>query len=516
MGETHPEVRKKQGEKYRKQLVKEVERLGLKNHVKFYNKYVTLQEIINYLLASDIYICTNLERNQIVSGTLSYALGCGRASVSTPIIYAEEILSDEKGILAEFKNPESYTKAIERILSDKELKKRIEKKAYTFGRSMTWSNVASRYLNIFNRVVKLREETTKKYPPIKLNHLKDLTNKFGCIQFSEVSTPDIKSGYTIDDNARALIAVVTHHNIFKSPISINLAKIYINFLESAQEKDGNFKNNFYNDNEVLDAYSIDASGRALWALGYTIDKCKNEEIVSKAKKMFKKAYPTIKELKKREGNLRAKAFSIIGLHHYLQKETSNKNFTIMKKLANSLVKAYKETSEGNWRWFEEKLTYSNSKLPEALFLAYKTTKNKKYLEVGERTLHFLSEIVFIDDELLPIGQDGWFKKNGKRALFDQQPVDVSAMVQAYLVAYEITKNKHYHEKASLSFNWFLGRNYLKQMVYNESTGGCYDGLSKETLNLNQGAESTIAYLIARLMLEEFKIREKNKLIKTNF
>lgn len=504
MGETHPVIRKEEGENYRNELIKLVNKLGLKNNVKFCNKYLTLQEIIYHLLATDIYVCTNLDKDQIVSGTLSYALGCGKAIISTPSTYAKEILADEKGILTEFKNPESFTKAIDRILSDKELKEKFEKKAYLFSRKMTWQNTASHYLNVFNKVVQLREEITKKYPIIKLNHLRNLTDNFACIQFAKNTIPDKTTGYTLDDNSRALITVILHDSLFNSKQSLNLTEIYLNFLEHAQEKNGNFKNNFNNEGEILDSHSEDAFGRAIWALGYTINKTNNKEIEKKAKKILEKSYEKIDELI----SPRSKAFSTLGLYYYHKKYGNEKNILKIKKLADSLLKSYKKESSDDWQWFERCLTYSNSKLPEALFLAYEITNNKKYLKIAEKTLHFLSDIVFIDDELLPVGQNGWFNKNGKRALFDQQPVDVSSMVQTYLTAYLLTQDKHYYEKAVLSFNWFLGRNYLKQMVYDETTGGCYDGLSKDNVNTNQGAESTISYLIARLMLEETK-REGN-------
>ncbi|MBR9706382.1 glycosyltransferase [Candidatus Pacearchaeota archaeon] len=506
IGETHPAIRKNEGEVYREELIKKVESLGLQNNVKFYNKYLSLQEIIQYLLATDIYLCTNLERNQIVSGTLSYALGCGRAVVSTPIIYAEEILANNAGLLAEFKNPESFSNAIERILSDKTLRTDIERNAYQKSRSMIWSNVAARYLSTFNRVVRLREETTKKYPPVKMNHLYSLTDNLGCIQFSRDAVPDKTSGYTTDDNARAFIAATIHHNLTKSARSLKAAKIYLDFVEQAQEKNGNFKNNFQNENEVLDTYSPDSFGRTMWALGYAINKSKDKDIKIKANKLFLKALPRIKQL----DAARAKAFTIIGLTHYYKKRGGSKIRILIKWLANSLLKQYKHESSADWHWFEKNLTYSNSKIPEALFRAYEITKNKKYRDVAERTLHFLSDILFVNDEMMPIGQDGWFNKDGKRALFDQQPVDVSSMVQTYLIASKITGDKHYHEKAVLAFNWFLGRNYLKQMVYNETTGGCFDGLSKDNVNLNQGAESTISYLIARLLLEEFKQKSKKR------
>jgi len=501
VGETHPGIRKQEGEKYRTELMKEVERLGLKNHIKFYNKYLTLSEIIDYLLASDVYICTNLEKEQIVSGTLSYAMGCGRASISTPITYAKEVLDNERGVVIDStKDEESYTRAIDTILSNPELKLRIERNAYSFSRAMTWPNVASRYLSIFNKVVKLRREITEKYPYIKLNHLINLTDDFGVIQFAKHSLPDKNSGYTLDDNSRALISAVSHNSLFNSQRSLDLVKVYLKFLEHAQEETGNFKNNFKNENEKLDSHSEDSFGRAIWALGFAINKCSNQDLKLKAKELFDESYEFIEGI----NSPRAKAFSLIGLSCYHKQYFNNENILKIRSLADSLVRLYENHSSGDWNWFEPYLTYSNAKLPEALFLAYEIIGDKRYLEIAEETLNFLSELLIIDGRLSPIGQNGWLKRNEERAFFDQQPVDASAMVQVFLTAYSITKNRKYYDNAVLSFNWFLGKNHLRQMIYDEATGGCFDGLNHNSVNLNQGAESTISYLMARLFLEEIK------------
>jgi glycosyltransferase involved in cell wall biosynthesis/rhamnogalacturonyl hydrolase YesR len=499
IGETHPVIRKREGEEYRNYLTNLVKKLNLQENVKFYNKYLELDEIIEYLLATDIYVCTNLEKNQIVSGTLSYAMGCGKAVVSTPNLYAEEVLSHDRGVLAEFQNPKSFADGIDKILSDEEWKKRIEQNAYAFGRSMIWSNVASNYLHLFNKVVKLREETTEKYPKIKLNHLKTLTDETGCIQFSNLSTPDATSGYTVDDNARALIVSTMHDKLYNSEISKELSKVYLSFLEKVHDENGNFSDIEY-ENKKLNPASEDAIGRALWSLGHLINNGKNEEHIKKAKEMFEKAHLSIAE----ESSPRAKSFSIIGLYHYYKKYNEEQILSKIKQLVDSLVESYKKEAREEWNWFESYLTYSNSKIPEALFLAYNITKNPEYLEIAEKSLKFLTSIVFFKDELSPIGQNGWYNRNGVRSFFDQQPIDASSMVQTYLTAYAITKNEEYYNNAVLAFNWFLGKNHLKQMIYNDVTGGCHDGLSKNSINLNQGAESTIEYLISRLMLEEIK------------
>jgi len=501
LGETHPDIRRQEGETYRNELTELINKLGLQNNVKFHNKYVTTQNLVEYLLACDIYAFTNLEIAQITSGTLAYATSCGRPVVSTPVVYAKELLDQNRGIvIKETKNPEEFTKALDKLLSNPELRAKMAEAAYAFGRQMIWSNVARRHLRVFNRVVKLREETTKKYPQIKLEHLKKLTDKFGCIQFAKGSTPDKSSGYTVDDNSRALMVAIIHNKLFNSRMSHNLAKKYLKFLEKAQEKNSYFQNNFKNENEINDKLSEDALGRVIWSLGYTINKSKNKKIIFRAKELFNKAYKKINQME----NLRSKAFAIIGIYYLYKKNPEKKYFEKIKKLSREIIKEYKKNAEENWQWFEDELTYDNAKIPESLFLAYQITGIENYRDVAEKTLHFLSDITFKEDVLHPIGQNGWYTKDGKRSFFDQQPIDASAMVHAYLTAYKTTKDKHYYEKAVLAFNWFLGKNYLKQMLYDEGTGGCFDGLGKYSLNLNQGAESTIAYLLPRLILEEIK------------
>ncbi|MFH1327182.1 MAG: glycosyltransferase [archaeon] len=501
-GETHPNIRLQEGESYRNELISLAKELGLENHVKFQDRYVAHKELADpYILACDIYAFTNLEIAQITSGTLAYAVSCGRPIVSTPLLYAKELLAQDRGIiLKKTKSPEEFTKAIDKLLSNPEMRTNMSEAAYAFGRQMIWPNVARRHLNVFNRVVKLREEITKKYPSIKLEHLKRLTDRFACLQFAKGSTPDKKSGYTLDDNARALIIAVMQNTLQDSPLSFSLAKTYLKFLETAQTEEGNFLNIFLNKNKKIENHSEDAFGRAIWALGYTVHKCKDKKLVEKAEDIYDKAFPNIQKLE----SLRSKSFTIIGLYHHYQKFGRKRDLDAIKNLANSLVESYEHHSSDEWQWFEKNLTYANAKLPESLFLVYKVTNNEKYLEIAEKTLHFLSDIVFIDDELHPIGQNGWFNKNGKRAFFDQQPIDAFSMVSSYLAAFLATEDKHYHEKAVLAFNWFLGKNHLKQMLYDEGTGGCFDGLGKHALNLNQGAESTIAYLLSRLMLEELK------------
>ena len=502
IGETHPAVRKFEGERYRNSLINLVKKLKLQDHVKFYNKYLSYDEITEYISASDIYVMTNLEKEQITSGTLIEAMGYGgKAIIATPSIYAKELLADGRGIIIkDTRVPEQFTEAIDKLLSNPEQRKEMGRLAYAFSRQAIWSNVALQYLRIFNDVVKLREEVVEKFPKIKINHLIRMTDGFGIIQFSKHSTPDKSSGYTVDDNARALITAVMHNSLFNSKPATNLAKIYLKFLEHSQNQDGNFKNNHKNEEEIMNSHSDDSFGRAILALGITANKSKNQEIKEYAERLLIKSL----EYSKKIDSPRAKSFILSGLCEYYKASQNPEILSIIIKISDSLIKLYEEESSQNWHWFESYLTYSNANLPGSLFSAYEVTKKERYLEIAKKTLEFLSNLMFIEGELSPIGQNGWYKRNGERAFFDQQPADASSMVQAYVTAYKVSREKEYYKKAILAFNWFLGKNHLKQMIYDETTGGCFDGLGRHMVNLNQGAESTISYLTSRLMLEELK------------
>ncbi|MEM4625201.1 MAG: glycosyltransferase [Candidatus Pacearchaeota archaeon] len=511
IGETHPVVRKKEGEKYREELEELIIKLEIRKNVKFYNKYLSLKEIINYLQATDVYIFTNLEQNQITSGTLAYAMGCGKAIVSTPTLYSKELLQDKRGIIVRLMDPDSYTEAIDKLLSDSSLRREMEKNAYTFSRQMIWSNVALNYLKIFNQVITLRKEITEKFPPIKLDHLENMTDEIGIIQFANHTEPDKNSGYTLDDNSRALIVAVSHNSLFKSKRSLRLMNTYLNFIERAQDSLGNFKNHHNNVEESLNPKSEDSIGRAIWALGFSIYKLKNRDLINKSESILNNSIGVIKNL----NSPRAKAFSIIGLYYYYKKKRSNEILELITTLVRDLVSLYNSNSTEDWKWFESYLTYDNSKLSEALFLAFDLTKNEQYLKIAEESLNFLIDLTIIDGKLYPIGENGWYIRNNQRAFFDQQPIDASSMAQTLLVANKVTGKKDYYEKAVIAFNWFLGHNHLNQMIYDEATGGCFDGLGKRSLNFNQGAESTISYLMARLHFEEHNLLLKRE-IESNF
>ena len=503
IGETHPNVQKEQGEKYRNFLYREISRLGLKNNVRFFDKYMTLEEIVYFLQTTDIYISPCIDKNQSVSGTLSYALGCGKAVVSTATEYARHIINGKNGILVKFKNPEEIAKGVIQLISNEKISKDMATQAYKDTRPMIWPNVAQSYLKLYKRFTKLEIEENK-LPEIKFNHIIKMTDNFGIIQHANYNNPDKRFGYSLDDVSRALIACAMYYRNNPSEQLEKMMDIYIKFIKFARRKDDSFANIISFGKKRDHSFEEDTQGRTIWTLGYLLAQdFLPKNIKKKACKLFQLSIPLLNKIKAP----RSIAFAIAGLYFYLKTIPNNKLKKTLKILSCRLVKLYKNNACVGWSWFEEYLTYSNSKLSEALFYAYDLLKDKSFLRVAKSSLNFLESITLDHKFYMPIGQKGWYFKNKQRSYFDQQPEDTSSMVQTEVLAYKITKNKDYLKKALKIFHWFLGKNHLGLMVYNETTGGCNDGLGEHELNLNQGAESTISYAIARLLFEEEKIKK---------
>ncbi len=502
-GVTHPVVLEQEGEKYRNFLIKKVYELGLSNYVSFYNTYFDLNKLLMFLEATDIYLSTSLSPNQAVSGTLSYALGNGRPVISTSFAQAREDITDEVGILTGFKNPRAFSEAIIKLLENDQLRLKMGKTAYFRTRYMTWENVALSYLKYFSRFVPELTSGPRKLPSIKLTHLAKLTDNFGMIQFGNLTEPDMTSGYTLDDNARALVVVTLHYKKFEIPSSLKLASTYLNFLYRVGKPDGYF-NNFVNPDQSIDERKNalenpdDANARGLYALAQvSVSKQIPKRFRTRAHAFFEQSFRKDVAF----SSPRAIAFYIKALYCLLSKWKEPKTLAALKYHCEQLVALYENSHSPDWEWFEPYLTYANAILPEALLLGYKITGERKYLEVSGKTLDFLIEHTFKDGIYVPIGQNGWFPKGGTRQYFDQQPEDVAATVEALNTMFQVTDKKHYRELAYKAFNWFLGDNVLGQVVYDRTTGGCYDGVGEKFINLNQGAESTISYLLARLSFE---------------
>ena len=514
-GATHPNILKTEGETYRNSLIERIYRLGLADHVKMYNHYFPLPKLLQMLKATDIYLSTSLDPNQAVSGTLSYALGMGRPVISTAFAQAKEDVTADVGILVDFRNPQAFTDAISSFMGDKDRQMNLGKNAYFKTRGWTWPNVAIKYAKYFSECAPDLVEVVerKSFPQVKLSHLVRLTDRFGIVQFASLSKPDLTSGYTVDDNARALMVVTLcydrlRHGLLSQSIAnrgklLGLTNIYLDFISLASRADGYFNNYFNLDRTPNDTFNSqvnleEATSRALYALSLT------SAIGSIPRKLREKAFTIVQEKVKKNTPFqspRAISWYIKALCVLLEKKIEIPGIDLAGAVGehcDKLLSFYDSASSPQWRWFESYFTYSNALLSEALLQGYRVTEKDRYLYVGKTTLDFLVEKTFREGIYMPIGQDGWYYRDGKRNHFDQQPEAVMAMVYALKVCYSITEDEHYGRLMYRAFNWFLGGNSLEAVVYDRTTGGCYDGVGKKTINLNQGAESTISYLLARL------------------
>ncbi len=497
LGITHPQVRAYEGEAYRNFLMNEVSRLHLNEHVQFYNKYLSLEEIISYLKATDIYISIPVNPMQSVSGTLSYALGCGRAVISTPTEYAKYLINEGNGALVKFNDPYSIAQATKKLLRDQKKLNAMHRQAYATTRHMTWPNVAAAYFKLYKKFGGIRAEE-KKLPPIKLDHLIRLTDDFGIIQHARYEKPNRRYGYCLDDNARALIVAARSYTKDPQPVTLELIKKYLNFIKFVQRPSGHAVNTVSTRRERGNDKDEDALGRAVWALGYVAAaESLPHDIVTQAEHLLSAALKPLSRIV----SPRAIAFAMTGLYHYLKRYPKQPLKRLLVKLADRQVRRYSSSASPQWQWYEDQLTYSNSKLPESLFYAYDLTRNPSYRTIAETSLQFLRNITFGKQHYSPIGQAGWYFRNRERKYFDQQPEDTASMVETKIAAYRVTKDKRHLDDAFTAFEWFLGRNHLNQMVYDDITGGCHDGVGQNTLNMNQGAESTISYLLARLAID---------------
>lgn len=517
IGKTHPSVVKNEGEIYRDKLKEMVKNLHLEAHVRFVNSFLLLPDLLEYLQLTDVYLFTSKDPNQAVSGTFSYAISCGCPVISTPIPHAKEVLKNKTGILIDFENSKQLCNAVNNLLRNDILRKNISSNGLHKMASTAWENSAIAHAMIFKKTIKTNISLQYNKPLINLNHIKHLTTNFGMIQFAIINQPDISSGYTIDDNARALVAMCQHFELTKDKEDLKYISIYLNFIKFCLQPQGHFLNyvnqlkEFTEQNQEVNLQ--DANGRAIWSLGYliSIGHLLPPQLVKTATSIMQTVILNVEEIH----SSRAMAFIIKGLYYStLNYNTQNHTFLI-SKLANRLVQMYKHEACNKWLWFESYLTYGNSILPEAMLCAWLATGNKVYKQIAHSSFDFLLSKIFNKNSINVISNKGWLykgKESNTAIIGGQQPIDVAYNILALSKFYAVFKDETYHKKMQIAFDWFLGNNHLHQIIYNPCTGGCYDGLEENYVNLNQGAESTVSYLMARLTIEKYAI-EKTKIKK---
>ncbi|MDO8928815.1 MAG: glycosyltransferase, partial [Bacteroidota bacterium] len=504
IGKTHPEVVKNDGETYREMLVQKVEELGLNDNVRFINKYLDLPELLEYLQLTDIYLFTTNDPNQAVSGTFVYAMSCGCPIISTPIPHAKEILTKDTGIIFDFRNTQQLAAAVNRLLKHDKLRRSISINTLQKIVSTAWENSAVAHAMLFDKIVGDKITIRYNLPAINLNHLNDMTTSTGMIQFSRINQPDISSGYTLDDNARALVATCMYLETTGDKKIVYKIRKYHRFIKYCQQPDGNFLNyvnkdlHFTGQNE--DVNLDDSNGRAIWALGYltSLTGLLPPKLISDAGSMIEKSMPHIRTV----SSTRSMAFAVKGLYHYQSVVNSPENIELIKTFANRMVQMYRHESGKKWEWFESYLTYGNSTLPEAMLYAWLLTKDAVYKDIALASFKFLLKQIFNENGIEVISNKHWLQKGQKPGQFGEQPIDVAYTIMTLSTFYHVFNDDDYRIKKETAFNWFMGSNRLHQIVYNPCTGGCYDGLEDTHVNLNQGAESTVSYLMARLTLEK--------------
>lgn len=513
LGATHPNVKRQFGESYRNSLENLVKKNELENNVMFINRFVSTKELLEFLLMSDIYVSPYHHKEQIVSGTLTYALASGKAVISTPYWYAEEALSEGRGILVPPKNPEAIGKALSDLLLNENKRNRFRKKAYDWGRQMIWSNVGKRYSQTFYEAIEefksrsipyirlAKTKTLPSLPDVNLNHLKNLTDDTGIIQHASYSIPNPNEGYCTDDNARALLTAVLYKMIYNDESIDSYINKYLMFVSYSFNKETGLFRNFmsYDRKWLEETGSEDCNGRVIYTLGYLIKNLSSQSILGLVNSLFEQSIKNMVNFK----SPRAISYVIIGCVFYLNKFSGASEIkNICNILIDRLHKYYIENGTDDWQWFENHLTYANSRLSQALLMGGHYKNDEKMIADGLESLEWLYDQLYDKEKncLSLVGNEGWYVKGGTKAKYDQQPVEIPGIIDACFLAFLITKDNKWINRLSVAFTWFLGNNDRQETLCDFATGACYDGLTINMVNQNQGAESTLSWLQSLLRM----------------
>ncbi len=510
LGQTHPNLLRAEGEAHRLGLERLAKDLNVQKHVVFFNRFVELEELTRFIGATDIYLTPYLNEAQSTSGTLAYAFGAGNAVVSTPYWHAVELLADDRGKLVPFRDPTAIAAAVMDLLRNEPLRHTMRKNAFRLGRDMIWSRVAQLYAQSFEQArqdhnfigrksspIKTLDEQPGQLPELKLDHLFRMSDSTGIFQHASFTVPNFAEGYCTDDNARALVLALMLQRLgHDSPQLAMHAATYAAFLNHAfDRKRGRFRNFMGFDRRWLeDVGSEDCQGHALWALGLCVAQAGEGSFQMLAAELFEQALPVAAEF----ASPRAWAFTLVGIDEYLRRLSGDRRANqIRESLTAKLMQRYADAATDEWHWFEDLVSYANAKLPHALILSGRCMDKSSILELGLKTLRWLIKLQTSENgSFRPIGSNGFYPRGGERALFDQQPIEAQATVSACIEAYQATNDPYWVTEARRAFEWFLGRNDLGMALYDAGTGGCRDGLHMDRLSQNQGAESTLAFLLA--------------------
>jgi len=526
-GATHPHILRREGDRYRESLQALAKEEGVTSQVIFHNRFASPEEMAQFIGVADIYITPYRHEAQVVSGTLAYALGAGKAIISTPYWHAMELLDDRRGALVPFQNPDAIAQKTIELLDTPAIRHAMRKRAYLYAREMIWKRVAQGYMESFSRVRSDRMETPRvqfsartvdrtldRLPELKLDHIRALTDDTGILQHAIFTIPNRAEGYTTDDNARALMFTVLLQQLGADPLA-NSQSVnpdwpfrYLAFLQHAFHAEKKRFRNFlgYDRCWLEEAGSEDSHGRALWALGTVLARSTNRGLRGAAGRLFEVSLPAVVEFY----SPRACAYALLGIQEYLHSYPEDRDaIHVRSSLAERLLAMYESIRRPDWKWFEDIVAYGNARLPEALLVVGAACGHERMISAGLEALDWLmnAQRCQTNGHFVPIGSQGFYRQDGERARFDQQPIEAAGAVSACLEAYRVTGEGRWRSQAWSAFNWFLGDNDLQLPLYDSVTGGCRDGLHPDRANENQGAESTLSFLMALLQMRALEASE---------
>ena len=517
LGATHPNLMRQQGEAYRESLMARVRSLGIENHVVFFNQFVDQATLLDFISMCDVYTTPYLNEAQMTSGTLAYSFGLGKAVVSTPYWHAKELLSDGCGVLVPFGDAKALSTEIAGLLTNDVRRDSMRKLAYAASRSMTWVQTAKRYLTAFDTensntgpgiVLPIDAANSVRnghvIPDIRVEHFLSLCDSTGMLQHAVHSVPDRSHGYCVDDNARALLFSSMLANFGETQLSKSVTARFAAFIQHAWNPDTRrFRNFMSYDRQWLEQQgSEDSHGRTLWALAECARTDTDPSRRKWAEALFKMALPVVEHF----SSPRAWAFSLLALDAYCKLAGGDVLGNRLRKLlADRLMSLISATETKDWVWFEETLAYDNARIPQALIQTGLTTRTPSYVEVGLRSLRWLTALQTTSSGYFrPVGTDSFGRLRQKPEAFDQQPVEAAATISACLVAWRADDGTEWPTAALRAFEWFLGENDLQVALTDTETGGCSDGLHPDRANGNKGAESVLSYLLGLVEIRQLK------------
>jgi glycosyltransferase involved in cell wall biosynthesis len=536
VGATHPEIRRTTGEAYRAELEIQAARLGLADRVHFVDRYIDNDELAIWLSASDILVTAYGDAQQITSGVLAYALAAGTAVVSTPYAHAIELLGDGRGVLVPFDDVDRLAQALAGLLADEGGRETIRRRARALGRTMIWPRVAERYAQLFAAVFAERRGPAREpvgiaiqawlsatpdelpqylsadlpapeeVPAAIRHHLDELSDPTGVFQFADGRRPDPAYGYCTDDAARALRVDLRHAATAAGPIVPAATRRELAFLQAAFDPaTGRFRNLRGSDGRWLDLVgSEDAHARAVQALGEAIALSDDLGVVAAARRLFAAALPAAIGL----GYARPWAHVLLGCAAAFDDPSSAPHARpALEALVGRLAGAVEAASavDPAWPWPETPVTYDNGVVPEALIAAGVRLERPELIALGTSVLDWLfAAETGSDGRLLPVGNLGWWPHGGRPARWDQQPVEPASLVFAAAAALEATGEARWATAATRAYRWFLGANAHGIALADPDRGACCDGLESGRTNRNEGAESTLAWLLSVERIRELR------------